>query len=69
MRTSVGNCRNCGALIFWARTSNDKPIPLDLASVPKKDHGKLSLRYSQVEGHVAHFVTCPKAEQSKKRGA
>jgi hypothetical protein len=68
MRSSIGYCSSCNARIFWARTSNDKSIPLDLASVPKEDHGKLALRYSAVAGHVVHFTTCTKPAQ-RKRGA
>ena len=67
MRTNIGYCSSCNARIFWARTGNDKSIPLDLASVPKKDHGKLALRYSAVEGHVVHFTTCTNPQ--RKRGA
>ena len=69
MRSNIGYCNSCKAKIFWARTAADKPIPLDLASVPKEDHGKLALRFSKAAGHIAHFTTCPNADQHRKRGA
>ncbi len=67
MRSPISYCSSCNARIFWAKTGSDKAIPLDLSSVPKADHGKLSLRYSAVEGHVVHFTTCTKPQ--RKRGA
>lgn len=43
-------CRSCGAAIVWATTANQRPIPLDLATVEARD----GQRYA-----IVHFARCP----------
>lgn len=54
-------CRWCGAEIRWAKTTNDKNIPLD--PCPTLDgRWRISLReHAQIAGerlYVAHMETC-----------
>lgn len=54
----VEACRSCGAQIVWARTANDRAIPLSLATV-------------QYRGGVAyclsHWVDCPDAREWSRK--
>lgn len=74
-----GRCRTCRAPIKWARTTKDKPIPLD---PDPTDLGNIELvngmafvltgdeltdaRRTNTVLHIAHFATCP--ERTKKPG-
>lgn len=62
-------CRSCGAPVFWARTTNDKNIPVDAEPV---EDGNFHVIAGQVVYHLApamgeqpkyksHFATCPEA--------
>jgi len=49
----LSECRSCHAPIIWARTGNDKPIPLSVASIRTDEHG---IRWA-----LSHFADCPNA--------
>jgi hypothetical protein len=70
-------CGSCGAAIVWAKTSNDKPMPLD--AEPSSD-GNIQYAYgraiylgteereaSNEPLYVSHFATCPQASQHRRR--
>jgi hypothetical protein len=53
------HCKSCGAQIVWARTQNDRMIPLSLATVQTRDG---------VQWLLPHFADCPHAKEwSRKR--
>jgi hypothetical protein len=70
----MATCRSCNAPIRWARTVNDKAIPLDaqpttlgnlelrgqVAHHVTPDHNALGTRYT------SHFATCKNAAQHRK---
>lgn len=71
------NCRSCGASIIFARSTNNKPLPLDARPV---HGGNIELRRgvahyvgvdvnARTPRYVSHFATCPKAEQHRKAKA
>lgn len=55
-------CRSCGAQIVFLRTSRNKSIPVDIATVAEGeetfDHKK----------HRSHFATCPNAAMHRQGG-
>jgi len=77
----IDACKSCNARIIWARSSNGKLMPVDAEPVrganvrltregqdvranvvrPQLAFGSTGLRHS-------HFVTCPKADQWRRRG-
>jgi hypothetical protein len=70
-------CRSCGAPIIWAKTKNDKTIPLD--ATPTADGNLLLVdgvaRAPEVTDDVpflqykSHFATCPDAESFRRKKA
>lgn len=65
-------CKGCGKTIEWHKTVAGKNIPIDPDPDPK---GNIYFRNaravygapgSQPKMYVAHFVTCPKADQFRK---
>lgn len=77
----VDECRSCNAKIIWARTSGGKTMPVD-EEPARGANVRLSWEGSQVRADVvraqlafgstglrlSHFVTCPKADQWRRRG-
>jgi hypothetical protein len=75
------NCRSCDAAIIWARTSSGSIMPVDAepvkgANVRLRWEGsnvqaavvKASLAFGSTGLRLSHFVTCPKADQWRRRG-
>lgn len=65
MSLDQGKCRSCGQTIFWGVTKDGKKCPLD---PPEKRYiigrsGKLLL----LDSFLSLFVTCPNANQHRKR--
>lgn len=76
-------CRSCGAPMFWTRTTNNKPMPVDARPSP---NGSFFLeavvdepepiakfvhpgdRSNYDELHDSHFATCPTAAKHRKKG-
>lgn len=62
------SCRTCHAAIVWMTTTTGKNIPVDAGSV---DEAGLSFDGGKPVfdpcAHVAHFVTCPDADQHRRR--
>jgi len=74
-------CRTCQAPVLWARHMvSDRPMPIDLESVPQ---GNIRLldndRYQVLAGdrlarartqgenlHLSHFVTCPNSRSHRR---
>lgn len=72
----VNFCRSCTARIQWYRSSRGKPMPINVATSPngnvRIDQDLLGDPIAVVVGdgtgdRLAHFVTCPDAEQWRKR--
>ena len=61
---SITKCRACGAPIIWARTENEKHIPLDAEPVMRfvVDRGVARRRWT----YETHFTTCPNANEFRK---
>jgi len=62
-------CRGCGALIRWFKTVGGKPIPVDVE--PRKvlvEIRNLPCWVSVEDGYTAHWATCPKASEFRKKG-
>ncbi len=61
-------CGSCGAAIFFARSRNGAPMPLDAVPVMRVvlqgDDGHAQI----VKTYSTHFATCPNAAQHRKEG-
>lgn len=69
-------CRSCGARIQWYRTDQGKKMPVNVTPSP---NGNISIQVDllgEPVAHVvsdgtgdrlAHFVTCPDAEQWRRK--
>lgn len=55
-----GNCRSCGAMIIWFKTTAGKNIPIDAATVLPEDYTL------ELPRHISHFATCPQAAQHRR---
>lgn len=77
----IEQCRSCNANIIWARTSSGRPMPVDAeptrsanvrlrweGSEVKADVVKVALAFGSTGNRLSHFVTCPKADQWRRRG-
>jgi hypothetical protein len=64
---SAGACKGCGASVLFVPTAaTGKLIPLDLRSEKRVvigDDGKARV----VDTFVAHFATCPKRDEFRKK--
>ncbi len=60
-----GQCRSCGADIYWVTMMTGKKMPIDRASerrIVDTGYGwKVDIAYR------SHFETCPKADQHRRR--
>lgn len=70
----VGTCKSCGAAIRWAKTANQRLMPLDpdpstAGNVRLNEDGSctvlggdaLQTHRGEVPLHTSHFATCPGA--------
>jgi hypothetical protein len=55
-------CKSCGAPILFLLTANHRWMPVDAATVAPGDE-----RFVPDHGHVAHWSTCPEADQHRRR--
>lgn len=55
---NVETCRSCGAQIVWARTANDRAIPLSLATLQRR---------GGVAYCLSHFVDCKDARDWSRK--
>lgn len=70
--SSTTQCRGCGASIRWVVTPAGKPMPVDARETTIVVVEELNARGDRVvgapvRGHVPHHITCPKADQFRKR--
>lgn len=79
-----GHCRSCGAPIAWVITVKGRRMPLDPDPVEDGNVWIMRVEGAQLvagvslnaegvpplvrERYVSHFVTCPNADQHRKRG-
>lgn len=72
------DCRSCGALVLWAKTSSGKAMPVDADPVGARGNlvldteaGELVVRVVRVGSHdpswVSHFSSCPNAGTHRQR--
>lgn len=74
---NIGACRSCGSQVLWARTVNDKPMPLN--PEPCEYGGNIVLengvarviKKGEAVGHDvklyrSHFATCKEADKFRK---
>lgn len=64
---SAGTCKACGAHITWAKTHENKSIPLTKVKAytlarPFFGHS-LEAIATDSETYISHFITCPKVEK------
>lgn len=69
--SKLANCKSCGAAIFWTKTANGKPMPVDgLASangnVNVDDDGIAHYVGAGKGKYTSHFATCPNAKEHRK---
>ena len=69
-----GRCKSCKAPIFWARTDNDRAIPLDPqqrldGNVVLFGEGECRVVKAGEGRYVTHFTSCPKASSHRGRKA
>lgn len=75
--STLGRCRSCGAAILWAKTIEERLMPVDAAPEPG---GNLRLARKGETLHVLvaeegwegrryrpHFATCPDAASWRRR--
>ena len=74
-------CTGCGADIIWCVTERGKAMPVDAEPVPDGNvelrpdgdktwaivHGAGNRPLGVDALHLSHFVTCPKADQFRRR--
>lgn len=68
-------CRACGAPIYWGLTNSGRKIPLDPAPTPTgnlafRDDGRVVSDHgfpTTAPRYVSHFVTCPRADEFRRR--
>lgn len=60
-RTEPFLCRGCGQAITWIKTVSGKSMPVNPAIVTI-----VTGRGEIVRGHIAHWATCPKADQFRE---
>ena len=66
----LGKCRGCGKEIMWLKTCAGKNIPVD---IPNFDDGESAHEAvtTAIEFNpdymIAHFATCPKARDFRKK--
>jgi len=61
-------CSSCGAEIIWAKSKNDKPIPLSVKSLERRfvfDIENIQ-RVISVDTYLSHFADCPNAAEHRK---
>lgn len=57
---TTSKCKACGKEILFAKTIAGRLMPFDAAQTVVLVEGQ------QMKGHVAHWVTCPAADQFRK---
>lgn len=65
----MDKCSGCGAEILWAKTTHDKPIPLDARSEKRfvLVVGEREVTIARAaDTYVSHFATCPMADTFRK---
>lgn len=68
----MSKCKSCGAPVVWAKTENDKNIPLDAKKVRGGniflDHGiaRIVSPLSGLGSYESHFKTCPQAREHRR---
>lgn len=69
----MNTCKACRRPVLWAKTQAGKNIPLDVQQV---GGGNIALRngvavivdtHPAIERYVAHFKTCPAADQFRSK--
>lgn len=70
----MAKCKSCGAEIRWVKTENGKSMPLDEKPVPD---GRITIKNGiaairpipDTDGirFNSHFVTCPNANQHRRK--
>lgn len=68
MSITVKKCRSCKAPIVWMRSKRGKNVPVDADSIDEAElefdeEGHPQFVYGT---HVAHFTTCPYADQHRQ---
>ena len=77
----MNTCRSCGAPIIWASLEYGHHMPLDAEPSPIGNVRLYNLDYAEVlapiparaardageQLYLSHFVTCPNAEQHRRR--
>ena len=71
------HCNGCGAELFFVKNENGKAEPFDrkprrvlalaVDAVPDLLHITRKEKWVIATAHYNHFVTCPKADQFRKR--
>jgi len=60
-------CKACNTPIIWIKTVAGKNMPIDAIPV-KAYQGNRITGYINVDVHITHWATCPKAKQFKTGG-
>lgn len=66
---TTSQCRSCGKVIVWLKTSRGKSIPVDLpATMKDPDMGAFAPgTLFDATKHISHFATCPEAKKWRKK--
>lgn len=74
-------CRSCSRYIIWAKTKDDKPIPIDPdpvlgGNIELENRGRMKpplatfpikVDNMTAKRYVSHFATCPEAKKWRKK--
>jgi hypothetical protein len=66
MPAMEGKLCECGAKIFFAKTTTGANAPFDAADTTVYAADAEGVMRNAGKGHVIHFVTCPKRDKFKK---
>ena len=70
-KSNKSSCNSCGAPVIWAKTKNDKNIPLDPkpvkgGNIELTENRALYVKAGEKELYVSHFATCPNASSHRR---
>lgn len=72
-RSTVEKCRSCGARVFFAKTRNNRDMPIDFEPVADGNVwitdgvARVGTPPDGVERYVSHYATCPNGPSHRRK--
>lgn len=60
-----GECRSCGALIYWVQTPTGARMPIDRGRETRVCY--INGEWLTIGAYKSHFATCPNAAQHRSK--